>query len=347
MAVSEMWADRPETQQQHQMTQPDKTTNDALVSETSRDSDQRSCVGATVAAVDVQLAGLRLYTLVAAAVVVPFSFVWSYWPALMLMVETWDREPDYSHGYFVIPLAIFFLWVRRDSFPGWSPGLYWAGLIPIVASILFRAAGAFAYVDAVDGWSILVWVAGIVWLFFGWKVLRWALPSVAFLWFMIPLPFRLEQALSLPLQGFATKLSCWALQFLGQPALAEGNTILLGDARLEVAQACSGLRIFVGIFALAYAYVVLVRRSWWIKGMLLASVIPIALIANSTRIVVTGLLNQYISGEAAHEFTHDMSGWIMIPFAALLFAIVLWYLGKLIREVDQLDVGKIIRRESI
>ena len=164
---------------------------------------------------------------------------------------------------------------------------------------------------------------------------------------MIPLPFRLEQALSLPLQGFATKLSCWALQFLGQPALAEGNTILLGDARLEVAQACSGLRIFVGIFALAYAYVVLVRRSWWIKGMLLASVIPIALIANSTRIVVTGLLNQYISGEAAHEFTHDMSGWIMIPFAALLFAIVLWYLGKLIREVDQLDVGKIIRRESI
>ena len=99
----------------------------------------------------------------------------------------------------------------------------------------------------------------------------WSLPSIAFLWFMVPLPFRVERWLSLPLQGAATKLSCWILQALGQPALAEGHVILLGDNRLEVEQACSGLRIFVGIVALAFAYAILMRRQWWEKALLLLS----------------------------------------------------------------------------
>jgi hypothetical protein len=80
---------------------------------------------------------------------------------------------------------------------------------------------------------------------------------------MIPLPFRLETMLSLPLQRVATDVSCWVLQCLSQPALAEGNTILLNDFRFEVAQACSGLRIFVGIAALAFAFIVIVRRPCW------------------------------------------------------------------------------------
>jgi exosortase len=173
------------------------------------------------------------------------------------------------------------------------------------------------------------------------------MPSVAFLWFMVPLPFSAERWLSLPLQRVATKLSCWALVSLGQPALAEGNTILIGDFRLEVEQACSGLRIFVGVVALAFAYLIIVRRAWWEKALLLVSVIPIALIANSTRIVITALLNQYVSGEAAQRFTHDVAGWVMILYAAGLFALVLWYLGKLVREVELVDVGEVVRRERV
>ena len=133
---------------------------------------------------------------------------------------------------------------------------------------------------------------------------------------MVPLPFRVERWLSLPLQGVATNLSCWILQALGQPALAEGHVIVLGNYRLEVEQACSGLRIFVGILALAFAYVIVVRRAWWEKALLLASAIPIALLANAARIVVTGLLYQYVSGEAAKKFAHDAAGWVMILFAA-------------------------------
>ena len=138
--------------------------------------------------------------------------------------------------------------------------------------------------------------------------------------------------------------SCWGLQILGQPAIAEGNTILVGDNHLEIAQACSGLRLFVSILALAFVYLMLVRRAWWEKLLLLASVVPIAIIANSARIIATGLLYEFSSSEAAKHFSHDFSGWAMIPLAALLFWIVLWYLGKLFREQEQLDIGSLIRR---
>jgi exosortase len=281
-----------------------------------------------------------------AGLVVLAAFAWAYWPTLVNLVSAWDREPDYSHGYFVLPLALFFLYARRDTFPGLKLGLAWPGLVLIAMSIGVRMFGARYYVDPIDGWSILFWVAGVVWLLGGWRVFWWSAPSIAFLWFMIPLPWRVERWLSLPLQRIATKISCWGLQCLGQPALAEGNTILIEDFHIEVEQACSGLRIFVGIVALAFAYIILVRRPWWERALLLLSVVPIAIIANSTRIIATALLNQYVSGEAAHTFTHDISGYVMIPFAAGLFALLLWYLSSLVREVEFADIGDVVRGED-
>jgi exosortase len=281
------------------------------------------------------------------------AFVWAYWPTLVSLVAAWNREPDYSHGFFVAPLAAYFLWVRRDRFPhgpkkgSFSAGLSWLGLGLVAASVGARAFGAHFYLDAIDGWSIMFWVGGVVWFFGGWRVLWWSAPSIVFLWFMVPLPFRMERWLSLPLQGAATKLSCWILQGLGQPALAEGHVIFLGDYRLEIEQACSGLRIFVGIVALAFAYVIITRRSWWEKALLLLSALPIALLANAARIVATGLLYQFVSGEAAKQFSHDGAGWVMIVFAAGLFGLVLWYLCSLVREVEVVEIGDAVRREWV
>ncbi len=272
------------------------------------------------------------------------AFAWAYWPTLVALVRAWDREPDYSHGFFVAPFAVYFLWLRRDKLPPASRTLAWGGVAMILLSIAIRYAGAFFYIDSIDGWSIPFWVLGVVWLFWGRPVAWWAAPAALFLWFMVPLPWRAERLLSLPLQSVATHLSCWTLQFLGQPAIAAGNTILIGDQQMEVADACSGLRIFVGIFALAVAYVICVRRPWWERVLLLLSTLPVALVANAMRIVVTGLLYQYVSGEAAQKFSHDISGWVSIPFAALLFAGVLWYVGRLLREVDLVDIGSVARR---
>jgi exosortase len=282
--------------------------------------------------------------LAAVAILLGAALVWAYWPTIVELVLAWDTQPDYSHGFLVVPLAVYFLWARRDRFPGWASRPGWPGLVLVVLSIALRILGARYFLGAVDGWSILLWVAGVVYLFGGFRVFRWALPSIAFLWFMIPLPFSAERMLSFPLQTVATKFSVWILQLLGQPALAKGHTILLGEHRLEVEQACSGLRIFVGIVALAFAYVIVVRRAWWEKALLILSVVPIALLVNAVRIVGTAMLYQYVSVDAGKQFAHDAAGWLMIVLAAGLFAAVLWYLGRLVQEAEAPDVGAVLRR---
>lgn len=258
--------------------------------------------------------------------------VWAYWSTLAEIVATWNREPDYSHGWLVVPLAAMFVWLRMDSFPGIAKRMAWSGLSLIGLSAAWRLASGWLYIEAIDGWSILPWVGGSIWMLAGWKVFRWSLPSVGFLFFMIPWPFGLEHSLSFPLRTVATKMSCWVLQFLGQPAIAEGHVIMVGDHYMEIEEACSGLRIFVGVFALAFACLIVFRRSWWERMLILAAVVPVALIANSTRIVVTGLLHLHFSSEAAQKFSHDLAGLAMIPYAGGLFLLVLYYTSRLMRQ---------------
>lgn len=314
-------------------------------------SSAKSPVGASATAgpapSEVIVARGELLPRVIAGTITLIAGLWAYWPTLEVIVGAWEREADYSHGYLVVPAAVLFLWMRRASLPQITSPAWLTGFALVGTSLLVRLFAAAYFFESIDGWSILLWLAGVVALLFGNPVLRWALPSIAFLFFMIPLPFRLEGALSLPLQRIATKLSVWTLQLLGQSAISEGNTILLGDHRLEVAQACSGLRLFMSISALAFAYLMIVQRAWWERGMLLVSVVPIAIIANSARIVCTGLLFEYASSEVGEQFSHDFAGWAMIPLAAALFGAVLWYLGKLFREQEQLALGEVIRRAEL
>jgi len=274
--------------------------------------------------------------------------VWSYWSTLAHLADTWYRVPDYSHGFLVAPLAVAFLVVKRrtypQSYPGVGPSSPAIGLPLLALALSMRYLSGRYYFDFLDGWSILPWVAALVALIGGWRLLVWSLPAIGFLWFMVPLPFGWETMASLPLQKIATKLSCYALQLLGQPAFAEGNVILLGEHQLEVAQACSGLRLFISVLAVAYAYVTLVQRSWWEKSLLVLSVVPIAILANATRIVVTGLLYQFTTGEVAHKFSHDFAGLAMIPLAGLMLAAVHVYLSKLFPEEEEFDVAAMVRQ---
>jgi exosortase len=282
---------------------------------------------------------------VVAGAVLLLAFIWSYWPSIGLLVNAWNTEPDYSHGFLVVPIALGILWYRREQFPwGRVRPAALGGIALVLLSVLARYLGVRVFLDAADGWSMMIWLAGVVVALGGWQVLRWSLPSLLLLWFMIPMPYRVEIAFRQPLQQLATKLSSATLVVLGYPAITEANTIRIGDLQFGVAEACSGLRIFVGIAALAFMYVVVVPRSWWIKSLLLLAVLPVTLIANSTRIVVTCLLQMHVSGEFAHTFSHDMAGYVMIPFAAALLGVVLWYLGRMLREEPLGDLKPYVRR---
>ncbi|TWT89725.1 Transmembrane exosortase [Pseudobythopirellula maris] len=265
---------------------------------------------------------------------------WAYFPALSEMLAAWGRDPDYSHGYLVAPIAAFFLWARRDKLDASLLAPNWWGLAVLLIALLMRAMSGWYFLGPVDAWTLLVTLSGAVLLLFGWHCLKWCLPSLAFLFFMFPLPYSMETWLSVPLQQLATRLSTETLQLLGQPAIAEGNVIWIEDYPLFVAEACSGLRILVGVFALAFAYVLFSRWSWWQKIIVLAAAVPVALAANCVRIVVTGLLYRAFSSDVAHQFGHDTAGVLMIPLAAGMFWLLLVYLEKLfplVVEVSMLD----------
>jgi exosortase len=281
------------------------------------------------------------------AAVLTTVFCWAYWPTLRELRLQWAYQPDYSHGYLVAPLAIWFAWWRRGSFPAGSIRPDWRGVILLAAALAVRSFAAIYRMVPADGWSIMLWVAGCVWLLGGLRLLRWAAPPIIFLSFMVPLPYRMERWLRLPLQKISTNISCFILNCLGEPAIAEGNTILLGPYRLEVEDACSGLRIFVGVLALAAALCIATRGTWWDKLFLLACTLPAALLANSLRVVATALLFQRSADELRHEFIHDTAGKLMIPMAACLLLAAAWYWRRLWPEVHAIGVSEYLNRQRV
>jgi exosortase len=279
------------------------------------------------------------------SVVFTIILAWAYWPALGDIITAWLSNPDYTHGFFVVPISLWLLWLRRDQAPDATLHVDWRGLTLLLLAGIIRVLAGRLYLPQLDAWSIPIWVAGFVWLLFGWQMLRWALPAIAFLWFATPLPGTIEIVLSTPLQRLAANLSAWVLRLMGQPALVQGTTILLGDMQpLDVERACSGLRMFYGIFALAVACITLSRTDRWKAVLVLFAAAPVAIIANVFRIVITALLMKFASNEAAQKFSHDFAGIVMIPLAVVLFMIFLVMLGRVVNRMrDPRGVAWLIR----
>jgi len=250
------------------------------------------------------------------------ALLYAYWPTLLWVEDSWRNEPDYSHGYLVVPLAGLLAWHRRDSFPGIRSRLSWAGLVLMLLAVVMRIVGRLVYADFLDGWSILPLVAGAIWLLAGPAAMRWSLPSVAFLFLMIPMPYQAESLLSWRLQGIATELSTIFLRVIGFAAVSEGHVIWLGEQKLLVEQACSGLRIFMGVIALAFFWAAMMRRGWIDRIVLLLVAIPLAIFVNAVRITSVGVMYNWFAGDIARGTIHDLSGILMIPLAfALLWGV--------------------------
>jgi exosortase len=239
---------------------------------------------------------------------------WVYWPTLLSLGDRWWNDSQYSHGYLVPLFAGFLLWLRRERLPAaWTPS--WWGLPLLLAALALRFAGTYLYLDWLGAISLVPCVTAVFLLAGGLPALRWAWPSVLYLIFMVPLPFQVEVALAHPLQRVATLASTYALQTLGFLAFAEGNVIRMGEVRIGVVEACSGLSMLVIFFALATAVVLIVRRPWYEKAIIFVSAVPIAIVANVLRITVTGVLHKTVGSHLANLVFHDLAGWLMMPLA--------------------------------
>lgn len=261
------------------------------------------------------------------------ALVWAYWPTLVWMEQQWRTEPDYSHGYLVLPLAALIAYNRRDIFPGLRPRISWIGMGLLLIAIAMRFGGRMAYMDFLDGWSLLPWAAGVMWMLAGPRAVRWALPAILFLFLLVPLPYQAESLLSWKLQGVATQASTALLRILGQPAVSEGHTIWLGESQLMVEEACSGLRIFVGVGALAFFWAAVARRSWIDSVVILAAALPLAILANVFRVTAMGFFSTWFDGPVLNQI-HDWVGIAMIGVAAFMLWSVKVYWECLYRPLQ-------------
>lgn len=279
------------------------------------------------------LSGIHPVALIAVAALLG-ALAWAYWPTLRLMADRWAYDPRYAHGYLVPAFALVLLWLRRDRLACVELRPSWWGAVIIAIAAGVRMAGAYVYNDWLDAASLVLSLAGVAALAGGRPALRWSWPAVAFLLFMVPLPFRLELALGWPLQRVATIASAYTLQTLGFAALGEGNIIQMTSSTIGVVEACSGLSMMILFFALATGVVMLIDRPLLDKLIIVASAIPIALIVNILRIVVTGVLNETVGEKVGDVVFHDLAGWLMMPTALLLLGVELWFLSRLLVEAE-------------
>jgi exosortase len=200
--------------------------------------------------------------------------------------------------------------------------------------------GGYFRQGSIEGLALLPYLAGVAVVLGGWPALRWSWPAIMFLVFMIPLPWSVENALGPPLQRLATLASTFTLQTLGFMAFAEGNVIQLNDGKIGVVEACSGLSMLITFIALSVGMALVVKRPILDRIVLVLSAIPVALLANIARITLTGVLHEMINdgGRVADTFYHDLAGWVMIPFALVLYWCEIWIFSHILVEVEPTPV---------
>ena len=277
----------------------------------------------------------RLTKLIAAAGL-GIALLWGYWPVLATEVERWTTDPKYSHGYFVPLFSAWLLWSRfrrRAGAVAANPWVgSWWGLLPVLVGVGLHTCGEYYFIDWLSELAFLPALAGLCWCIGGWRLLRLAGPSIGFLAFMLPLPYRIEVALANPLQRLATVASTYLLQTLGVTAFSEGNIIVLNHGVIGVVEACSGLGMLVTFFALATAVAIVLKRPLLDRILVVASAVPIAVLANIIRITATGILFETLGDRVALVVYHDLAGWLMMPLALVLIGGGLLILSRLLVE---------------
>src|SRR4051794_41019790 len=251
---------------------------------------------------------------------------WVYWPTLRELYETWVSHPEYSHGP-LVPIFALYLLFKRQSAPTAASARSWPiiGFTALTCAIALRLLGSAISFLPLEGLSLILCLGALAALAGGRTALVRYWPPLVFLLFMIPLPYEASRLLGAQLQSVGTLATTYLLQCFGQPAIAEGNRILIGGVTLNVVEACSGLRMLVTFFAFSTAAVFLMDRHWLVKGLVLASAIPIALATNVLRITATGLAHVWLhDGDDKTkllDFIHDFNGWMMMP-VGLLFLVL-------------------------
>ena len=246
-----------------------------------------------------------------------------FWDAILNLWSRWGGQQELSHSYFIPLISVWLVWVNRKAVMQsvGAPSLIGAVLVAIAG--LFLLVGQLTHIFLFQHIGLVIVIAGLVASFGGLSLLRATAIPVAFLFFAVPPPFWVITVLSWKFQQVSSVLGVWMIQMMDIPVYLAGNVIDLGEYKLQVAEACSGLRYLFPFLSLGVIAAYLFRGPLWQKAAIVIATIPITIVMNSFRIAVTGALVQAYGTEHAQGALHFFEGWVVFVLCLLtLFAVV-------------------------
>jgi exosortase len=241
-----------------------------------------------------------------------------YWSVIRGLVSAWSTDDNYSHGFFIVPLTLYFAWERRRAIAAAPVRPSPLGLIVVAASLFLLVAGLLGAELFLSRVSIIGTLAGAILFLFGWPMLRIVFFPLAFMVLMIPLPAIIFNKIAFPLQLLASHVGEYTISSLDIPILREGNVLILANATLEVAEACSGIRSLVSLFTLGLVFGYFVDRRIWVRAVIALSAIPVAILANGLRVASAGIAAHNFGSAGVEGLFHEFSGWVVFVLAFLM-----------------------------
>jgi len=254
-----------------------------------------------------------------------------FFDGLQNMIGHWERD-EYSHGYLLPLVAGYFVWQKKNELAKIQFSTSWVGVVLFCLGLIGFLAGELSTLFTVIQYAFLLSMGGLLLAIMGWPAFRIILVPFFILFFTVPLPNFLYNNLSAFLQLISSELGVWVIRLFGISVYLEGNVIDLGDYKLQVVEACSGLRYLFPLLSLGFIAAYLYKDKFWKKAVVFLSTIPITVLMNSFRIGVIGVMVEYWGQEMAEGFLHDFEGWFVFMACTAVLVLEMWLLSKIGRN---------------
>ena len=265
-----------------------------------------------------------------------------FFKVMLSLYSTWSVQEEYSHGFFIPLISVYFIYQRREQLATVPFTGSWAGLVLLLIGGLLLLGGRLAVVSTMGQYALVISIWGFALAMLGWRGFKIIWPALLMLVFMVKLPTFLYNNMSSHLQLISTQIGVWFIQLFDISVYYEGNVIDLGVMQLQVVEACNGLRYLFPLMALSMIIAILYRASLWRRVVIVVSSVPISILMNSIRIGVIGVTVEYWGQEMAEGVLHDFEGWVVFMGALMLLflemKLISWLIGDRRSFSEALDL---------
>jgi exosortase D (VPLPA-CTERM-specific) len=256
--------------------------------------------------------------LVLVAAIVGLLSLWPFWDGLTRMWGWWIDQPEYSHGLLIPPVAVFLMWQQKDRLERIPFTANWWGVVLVLLGGGLLVIGQLGTVYTAVQYAYVITLYGLILSFLGWPAFRLIAVPLLILLFMIPLPEFVMNNLSTKLQLLSSQIGVYFMRLFGISVFLEGNVIDLGGYKLQVAEACSGLRYLFPLMTLGFLMGYFYKGRFWKRAVLFLSSIPITMLMNSIRVGTIGVMVEHWGIAMAEGFLHEFQGWMIFMISTLL-----------------------------